>query len=307
MDSARDVEITSAGNIRTGYRQNLVLGNAADYADLEFDGTNWNLVGAQVIGDVSSALTIAAGAVTANRPLHTVDTEAAAAVDDLDTINGGQVGALLTIGIVNDARIVVLTQAGNLRFNGGRARVVNNVLDRVVLRFDGTNWVEVQTTNQSDGLVRRKSSQGPSAARVGTGAYSLSQAFPAGTLRVGDTIRIKALARVTVNAGAGTIVADLAFAGIVVAASTAADLGVNGYVILKADVRILTVGAGGTFTSLGEAFQRTTGAGAPTATTVQDTIASAVNTDALQSVTANATNSDAADESILEILEVDFL
>jgi hypothetical protein len=61
-------------------------------------------------------LTISAGAITKTQGYHTVDTQSDDASDDLDTINGGAVGDMLTLAGANDAREVVITRAGNIRF-----------------------------------------------------------------------------------------------------------------------------------------------------------------------------------------------
>lgn len=63
----------------------------------------------------SSELTIAAGAITITQSYHRVDTEANAASDDLDTINGGADGTVLYLVAENDARTVVFRHGiGNI-------------------------------------------------------------------------------------------------------------------------------------------------------------------------------------------------
>lgn len=61
-------------------------------------------------------LTIASGVITKTQGFHTVDTESDAASDYLDTINGGSVGDILTLSGANDAREVIITRTGNIRF-----------------------------------------------------------------------------------------------------------------------------------------------------------------------------------------------
>lgn len=60
-----------------------------------------------------STLTIASGVITITKSHHRVDTESAAATDDLDTINGGVDGDILILESLNDARTIVV------RHNGG--------------------------------------------------------------------------------------------------------------------------------------------------------------------------------------------
>jgi hypothetical protein len=94
--------------------------------------------------------TIATGAITANHGIKViiVDTEAAAAADDLDTISyTGREGDELSVRINSGARIVTLKDnTGNLRLNGDYA--VPNVDSRIKLVWGGSTWSEVsRSTN----------------------------------------------------------------------------------------------------------------------------------------------------------------
>ena len=64
-----------------------------------------------------TTLTIAAGAITVTQGFHLVDTQGGASTDDLDTINGGTIGDLLTFSSVNSARNIAITCNGNIRFS----------------------------------------------------------------------------------------------------------------------------------------------------------------------------------------------
>lgn len=93
----------------------------------------------------ASTLTIAAGVVTITRSHHVIDTEAAAASDDLDTINGGVNGDLLFIRPVSDARTVVVKDGtGNIQLPAGDLTLDDDE-DGVMLIYDGTNWMQVKT------------------------------------------------------------------------------------------------------------------------------------------------------------------
>ena len=97
--------------------------------NLTIDGTN-------------TTLTIATGVVTITTSFHAIDTEAAAATDDLDTISGGQTGQVLYIHAANGARDVVAKDGtGNLKLVGDFT--MNNTEDMLTLIFDGTNWLEL--------------------------------------------------------------------------------------------------------------------------------------------------------------------
>lgn len=95
-----------------------------------------------VIQGFGSTLTIATGVITVTEPFHTVDTEAAAATDNLDTINGGSLGMRVVFKAANSARDVVFTEAGNMKLAGGTF-TLNNVEDTIELIYDGTNWLEI--------------------------------------------------------------------------------------------------------------------------------------------------------------------
>jgi len=81
-------------------------------------------------------LTIAAGVVNVSRSNHTVETEAAAASDDLDTINNGEDGMLLTLRPANDSRTIVVKHAtGNIRLDGLADFTMDSVRDSIVLQY----------------------------------------------------------------------------------------------------------------------------------------------------------------------------
>ncbi|MEX5513551.1 hypothetical protein [Pseudophaeobacter sp. 1A09344] len=84
-------------------------------------------------------ITISSGSVTISKSYHSIDTEADAATDDLDTINGGSAGDILVLQTAASARDVTVKHATGNIFCGSD-RVLNNVADRIVLHFDGLNW-----------------------------------------------------------------------------------------------------------------------------------------------------------------------
>lgn len=84
-------------------------------------------------------ITISSGAVTISKSYHSIDTEADAASDDLDTINGGITGDILILQTATSTRDVTVKHATGNIFCGSD-RVLNNVADRIVLHCDGSNW-----------------------------------------------------------------------------------------------------------------------------------------------------------------------
>lgn len=91
-------------------------------------------------------LTIAAGAITVTQTFHTVDTEADAATDDLDTINGGSDGRLIVIKAVNDARTVVVKHnTGNIWLQGKADISLDDISDGLMLVYSATDskWFDI--------------------------------------------------------------------------------------------------------------------------------------------------------------------
>jgi hypothetical protein len=91
-------------------------------------------------------LIIAAGVVTATHSMHRIDTEASAASDDLDTINGGSPRQELTLEAVSSTRTVVAKHAtGNIYLNGSADFSLTHVRDKLMLRANvaGTEWHQV--------------------------------------------------------------------------------------------------------------------------------------------------------------------
>jgi hypothetical protein len=96
----------------------------------------------------SPTLTIASGVITATKSYHKVDTEAAAATDNLDTINGGTDGDILILRTANIARDVTIKNGtGNLRTVGDFT--LNYLEDRIMLQYDGDLgvWVEISRSD----------------------------------------------------------------------------------------------------------------------------------------------------------------
>lgn len=93
-----------------------------------------------------TTLTIATGVVSIEAGFHAVATEAAAASDDLDTINGGVIGDVLTIFAASSAETVVAKDGtGNLKLAGDMT--LDNREDTLTLRYDGNNWIEMARSN----------------------------------------------------------------------------------------------------------------------------------------------------------------
>lgn len=96
----------------------------------------------------SSDLTIASGVVTATGSHHRIDTQSAAATDDLDTINGGVSGDILIIHAVSGVRDVVAKDGtGNLALNGDFT--MDTAQDMLMLMKIGTTWFEVSRSSNS--------------------------------------------------------------------------------------------------------------------------------------------------------------
>lgn len=109
------------------------------YVDDSFDSQlNTNMLMLQGGPEV----TISGGEVNCKNYSHfTVDTEADAATDDLDTINGGQIGQILYLSPANGTRTVVIKNGtGNIKSAAGDISL-DDLYDMVMLRYNGSFWV----------------------------------------------------------------------------------------------------------------------------------------------------------------------
>lgn len=92
----------------------------------------------------SSLLTIAAGSVTATKNWHTLDTESAAASDNLDTITAGVDGQLEFFRITSAARVVVVRHnIGNIVTANALSFTLAQTSDLAICIYDGTlsKWI----------------------------------------------------------------------------------------------------------------------------------------------------------------------
>ena len=135
------------GTAGVATRRVICVKNAADaYA--------W---GDTLAGAASAAqsATIASGVVTVSGPgvtLLTVDTEAAAASDDLVTINGGTAGHRITLVAANTARTVVVKSTGNIDLStaGGDFDLDSNV-DTITLVYSAAASMWLETSRSANG------------------------------------------------------------------------------------------------------------------------------------------------------------
>ncbi len=88
----------------------------------------------------STELIVATGAVTQTQSMHTLDTEADAAADDLDTITIATDMSVLTVRLEDNARVVTLKHGtGNLQLPAS-ADVVMTANSLYTLIYNGTAW-----------------------------------------------------------------------------------------------------------------------------------------------------------------------
>lgn len=99
-----------------------------------------------------TTLTIASGVVSATLLHHTVDTQGAASADDLDTINLGAVaegialgaGSLLLLTPADITHVVTVKHGtGNIKLIGSTDYAMSDAASALLLRYDGTNWLEI--------------------------------------------------------------------------------------------------------------------------------------------------------------------
>ena len=88
-----------------------------------------------------TALTIASGVVTVTQTQHLIDTEGAAASDDLDTVTGGEAYPVLILRPASGSRTVVLKHGtGNLACELAQNVSLADVTDVAILVWNGTGY-----------------------------------------------------------------------------------------------------------------------------------------------------------------------
>ena len=97
-----------------------------------------------------SDLVIAGDAITISNSCHRIDTEGAAATDDLATINGGNTFHIVLLQSTSSSRdITVKHGTGNIYLHGSADFVLDNSRDVLVLIKTGGEWNEVCRANNS--------------------------------------------------------------------------------------------------------------------------------------------------------------
>lgn len=89
----------------------------------------------------ATTLTASTGAVTATQVLHIIAAETGTA-DDIITISGGATGDILIVRPDSGDTLTFLDSDGNFDF-AGQDVVLDSVNERLVLEYNGTNWVIV--------------------------------------------------------------------------------------------------------------------------------------------------------------------
>jgi hypothetical protein len=113
-----------------------------------FDVTTARAIVSKFLNLPPATATISGGVITATTSFMRVDTEAAAASDDLDTINGGADGDILIVNAFSSARTVVMKDAtGNLALAGDFS--LDNSGDRIMLHFHNSAWNEISRSDNT--------------------------------------------------------------------------------------------------------------------------------------------------------------
>jgi hypothetical protein len=138
----------ASGNFAAGTITASLTGNVTGNVGATTVTASGTVTAARYATTAGATLTIAAGVVTVTNGIHAVETEGAAATDDLDTVNGGVAGMILILRAVSSVRDVVLKDGtGNLRLAGDFT--LTSTDDRIILISDGVNWAELSRSDNA--------------------------------------------------------------------------------------------------------------------------------------------------------------
>jgi hypothetical protein len=159
-----------------------------------------------MLSGTATSLTVAAGVITLtnNSSSYVLNTEGAAATDDLDTINGGQDGQIIICSLVNASRVVTFKDGtGNLALNNNLNFSPNSLENSIVLRYDSTSatWKELcRNGGAGTALITYQVTAGT----AGGGSTSGSWQTRALNTEVFDTNNIVSLSGNVMTLAAGT-------------------------------------------------------------------------------------------------------
>ena len=108
---------------------------------------------------VNAELIIATGSITPTDSQHTVDTEADAATDDLDTIAIANLpaGTTIILSIEDSARnVVIKSGTGNIITSNAQDIILDVTNDRFVGLSDGTNIIEISRTLAAEPISNKR-------------------------------------------------------------------------------------------------------------------------------------------------------
>jgi hypothetical protein len=132
-------------NLVTGWATAFVSVNSGDSdADIATYWNRQNRTSRNRFDGGTHSATIASGSVThVGTKILIVDTESAAASDNLDTISGGVDGDILIVRTANAGHDVIITDAaGNIQTAGAVTRTLETTTDYIVLAYSG-GWREI--------------------------------------------------------------------------------------------------------------------------------------------------------------------
>lgn len=135
----------NTGNIYLRSGSHVELRDPYHALVLMYDGAKWvEPNGNKITVGIEAALTISGGVITVTRPKHILDTEAAAATDDLDSINGGADGDMVVLVPTSAARVIVVKHGtGNIRLFNGLDMPLDATHKQLMLVYDGGLWCEI--------------------------------------------------------------------------------------------------------------------------------------------------------------------
>lgn len=151
--TAIKMDVTDTASLASSLLLDLQVGSVSQFKVTKAGDVTANSItlsdvtATRAIAPDAGALTIATGAVTATGSYHTLIGEGAA-IDDLDTINGGTDGQLLILQADDDTvTITAKDGTGNLLLSADMA--LDNASDTLTLLYSAANsaWVEISRSD----------------------------------------------------------------------------------------------------------------------------------------------------------------
>ncbi len=146
LDSGANTIALIANTLRTNNPANISPGGFG-IETMEFRNVGGGLGRTTIKGPLAfntpTTLTISGGLISVKRIYHKVETEGGAASDDLIWLSGAAAQQFIILTLFDAAHVVTVKEGGNLKLDGGRDFVMDDLADAIMFFRVGASYLEL--------------------------------------------------------------------------------------------------------------------------------------------------------------------